>query len=430
MKKVLIITYYWPPSGGAGVQRWVKFAKYLSKIDVDVFVLTVNTKYATYPQIDESLQDDIPENVKVFRTKSFELYSLYKKVSSNKEAPYGGFINTKKLDFKEKVIRFIRGNFFLPDPRRGWNRYAFRKAKELIEINDIDTIITTSPPHSTQLIGLKLKKKLNVKWVVDLRDPWTDIYYYKELYPTKVATAINKSHEKRILKYSDKIITVSNDLQRLFSSKLVGIREKIAVIPNGYDSEEFLSVDKIKQADYFYISYIGTISDDYFIDAFITAIEHLPEEIRNKLRLRFVGKISPKLLKKFTEAELTKQLEVIDYVEHSKAISYMVSSAILLLIIPKIKNNKGILTGKLFEYLASCRPILFIGPTDGDAAKIIDKASAGNCHDFNDSEGIKNTIFEYFKLYQNNNLTIQSSFYEKYSRKNLAKDFIDLISIK
>src|SRR5690554_4066781 len=153
MKKVLIITYYWPPSGGAGVQRWVKFVKYLQRMDVDPYVLTVHPDYATYPQKDPTLKNDIPENTNVCYARSFELYSLYKKVSSNKEVPYGGFANTQKLDFKEKIIRFIRGNLIIPDPRRGWNRYAYAKAKELIRKYNIDAVITTSPPHSTQLIG-------------------------------------------------------------------------------------------------------------------------------------------------------------------------------------------------------------------------------------------------------------------------------------
>ena len=187
MKKILIITYYWPPSGGAGVQRWVKFVKYMTTMGIEPFVLTVHPDYATYPQTDLTLEKDIPDNVQVFYTKSFELYSLYKKISSNKEVPYGGFSNTRKLDIKEKILRFIRGNFIIPDPRKGWNKYAIKKAKELIRLFQIDTVITTSPPHSTQLIGLQLKNQLDIKWLADLRDPWTDIYYFRQMYPTFLA---------------------------------------------------------------------------------------------------------------------------------------------------------------------------------------------------------------------------------------------------
>src|SRR5690554_3849698 len=229
MKNVLIITYYWPPSGGAGVQRWIKFVKYLTQMGANPIVLTVDPAYATYPQLDHTLEADIPPQTRIFRTKSFELYALYKKVSSNKEVPYGGFANTKKVDVKEKIIRFLRGNLVIPDPRKGWNNYAIAKAKELIQQYNIDTVITTSPPHSTQLIGLKLKKELNIKWVADLRDPWTDIYYFKQMYPTFIAKAIHKSIERQVLTKADKVITVSPALKQLFDLKATGVAAKTEI---------------------------------------------------------------------------------------------------------------------------------------------------------------------------------------------------------
>lgn len=428
MKKVLIITYYWPPSGGAGVQRWVKFAKYLSRMDVETYVLTVDPKYATYPQIDKSLSKDIPESVKVFHTKSFELYSLYKKISSNKEVPYGGFVNTKKLNSKEKILRFIRGNFFLPDPRRGWNKFALKEAKKIILANNIETVITTSPPHSTQLIGLKLKRQLNVKWIADFRDPWTDIYYYKLLYPTKLATAINKYNEKKILKYSDNILTVSQDLKRLFSSKLNNIEEKIKVIPNGFDSEEFSDLKNEIQTDVFCISYVGTISNDYSIEGLVEGIKQLPENIKTNIKLRFIGKISSEHVEKLNGIGLKGQLEILGYVEHSKAISYMISSNILLLIIPNVENNKGILTGKLFEYLASNRPILFLGPVNGDAAKIIEETKSGIICSYSDKDKISESIEQLFhssKSYNRTELALSETL--KYSRENLTRELIKII---
>ncbi|NQU53265.1 MAG: glycosyltransferase family 4 protein [Bacteroidetes bacterium] len=428
MKKVLIITYYWPPSGGAGVQRWVKFAKYLSRMNVETYVLTVDPKNATYPQIDESLLKDIPKAVKVFYAKSFELYSLYKKLSSNKEVPYGGFVNTKKVNLKEKILRFIRGNFFLPDPRRGWNRFALKEAKKIILTNNIETVITTSPPHSTQLIGLKLKKQLGIKWISDFRDPWTDIYYYKKLYPTKLATAISKYFERKILQYSDKTITVSHDLKRLFSSKLNNIENKIEVIPNGFDIEEFSYVKKEKQNDDFYISYVGTISNDYSIDGLINGIKQLPEIIKTNLRLRFIGKISSEHVEKLNGIGLKGQIEIIGYVEHSKAISYMFSSDVLLLIIPNVINNNGILTGKLFEYLASKRPILLLGPVNGDAAKIIEETKSGIICSYSDIDKISESIEQLFHSSKSYNRT-ESDFSEtlKYSRENLTKSLIEII---
>jgi glycosyltransferase involved in cell wall biosynthesis len=426
-KKVLIITYYWPPSGGGGVQRWVKFAKYLTRLGLEPYILTVNPKYATYPQIDESLLEDVSESITIFHTKSIELYSLYKRISSNKEVPYGGFANTKKLNFKEKLLRFIRGNLFLPDPRRGWNRYAYKKAREIIHEYNINTVVTTSPPHSTQLIGLKLKRKLGIKWIADFRDPWTDIYYYKEMYPTRLATWINLNFEKQIFDNSDKLITVSDELKRLFSRKLKNIEHKIEIIPNGFDPDDFSSLKKINQpTDLFYISYVGTISKEYNIEGLIDGIIQLPNKIKSKLRLRFIGKITSELIDKMNESGLGRMVETIGYVKHEIAINYMFSSNILLLIIPNVKNNKGILTGKLFEYLGSNRPILFVGPVNGDAAKIIRNTSSGFICDYYDSDKITESIIQLFNInplanHDENSKTLQ------YSRENLTKKLIKII---
>ncbi|MBA7559552.1 hypothetical protein ES708_01167 [subsurface metagenome] len=183
-KKVLIITYYWPPSGGAGVQRWLKFVKYLPEFNIQPYVLSVNPKYASFPLLDKSLEKEVPESVQVFKTKSREPFSFYKKVTGESEIPYAGFVNQGNPGFLNKIARAIRGNLFIPDARVGWNKFALKKALEIIQKYEIDTLITTSPPHSTQLIGLKLKNKTGVNWIADLRDPWTDIYYYKQMYHT------------------------------------------------------------------------------------------------------------------------------------------------------------------------------------------------------------------------------------------------------
>ena len=175
MKKTLIITYYWPPGGGAGVQRWLKMARHLPDFEIEPFILTVDPGYATYPATDNTLENDIPRGLKVFKTKATDYFRILSK--DKKAISSAGFAKEGKNSFREKVARFIRGNIFIPDPRRGWNRFAFGKAVEVIDNNGINTVITTSPPHSTQLIGLKLKKRFpEIKWIADLRDPWTDIY--------------------------------------------------------------------------------------------------------------------------------------------------------------------------------------------------------------------------------------------------------------
>lgn len=396
MKRVLIITYYWPPSGGAGVQRWAKFVKYLPHLGWEPVVLTVDPEYATYPQLDESLLQDIPPGIRVFRTRAFGVYSLYKKVSSNKEVPYGGFANTTKLNLKEKILRFIRGNIFLPDPRRGWNPYALKEARRIIRKMGITHVITTSPPHSTQLIGLKLKKEFPLKWIADLRDPWTDIYYYKDLYPTSLATCFNKRWEKQVLQSADLIFTVSDSLKELFGTKTGIDAGKINIIHNGYDPDDFTNIPGETNATRFIISYVGTISHRYNISGFIKAWQSLPDNIRNSILLRFIGRVPAEVREILQSAIPDHQLEIMGYLPHHEAITHMQTSSVLLLVIPEAENNRGIVTGKLFEYIAVRKPVLLLGPADGDAAQIIRQTERGFVCEPSDETNISRALEELF----------------------------------
>ena len=239
MKKILIITYYWPPSGGAGVQRWLKFSKYLPEFGYTPIILTVDEKEASYAQLDYSLLQEVDPALQVHKTRTFEPYNLYRKLSKKKEIPYGGFSNQKKITLFERFSRMIRGNLFVPDPRRGWNRYALKKALDLISSEQIDVVVTSGPPHSTHLIGNRIKERTGIRWIADFRDPWTDIYYYKELYHAGLATWFDKQLEKKVLSHADKIITVSEEVGKLLLKKIPGTGEKIVVIPNGYDEADF-----------------------------------------------------------------------------------------------------------------------------------------------------------------------------------------------
>ena len=189
--RVLIITYYWPPGSGAGVQRWLKFAKYLPALGWEPVILTVDPEYAAFPATDDSLLNEISTGLEIHKTKARDWFRIYRKDKT--KIPSAGFAANDNNSFTGKIIKFIRGNFFIPDPRRGWNRHAFREACRLIETGEIKHVITTSPPHSTQLIGLSLRKKYPaVKWIADLRDPWTDIYYYDQFYHTTIARKIDE----------------------------------------------------------------------------------------------------------------------------------------------------------------------------------------------------------------------------------------------
>ncbi len=393
--KVLIITYYWPPGSGAGVQRWLKFSKYLPDNGWTPVVLTVDPQYATYPATDKSLGDDIPAGLQVYRTKAFDYFRLYKKNKS--EIPSSGFAVNSDNTLSGKLSRFIRGNFFIPDPRKGWNRYAFRKACEIIESERILNVITTSPPHSTQLIGLKLKKKFPaINWIADLRDPWTDIYYYKEFYPTFFSRKIDSHYEKKVLETADRIITVGNSLKDLFASKIVGTGNKIEVVFNGYDEKDFSGMTQ-KEPLQFTISYIGTLSDAYPVNGLLKAISEL-RSAGTDFRLRFVGVVSKDQRDLITSVTGESHADFSGYADHKTAIRYMLNSSALLLIIPYHASSKSIITGKLFEYLAAQVPIICLGPPDGDAGKILRECGNGKIFGYDDSSG----ILDYIRFLMNN----------------------------
>jgi glycosyltransferase involved in cell wall biosynthesis len=377
MKKILIISYYFPPSGGSGVQRWLKFVKYLPEYGYDPIVLTVDPTVASYPQIDASLLHDIPACVRVERTTTREILSLYKRVSPTKEIPYGGFANENTNTFFSILSRFVRGNFFLPDPRRGWNKFAYKKACELIQQEQIDTVITTSPPHSTQLIGLKLKKRFPaIQWIADLRDPWRDIFYYKDTYPTPIADAINAYYERKVLLQADKLITVSNGCEKLFLQH-APVAHKFHVIPNGYDEDDYTHIAPIYTSDKVVVSYIGVLSSLYSIDGFLDAIASLSASHKERLLVRFVGKIAPEIKEKIRNKGIDLLSEYVDYVPHSEALAYMKSSNLLLLLLPHSTTNTGILTGKLFEYMASETPILLLASDTEEASQLLQSCQAG-----------------------------------------------------
>lgn len=421
MNKVLIVSYYWPPSGGAGVQRWLKFSKYLPDFGWEPVILTVDPADAAYPATDYSLINDLPSSLKVHTTSATNYFSIYKKDKS--KIPSAGFANNTDNTFKGKFLRFVRGNFFIPDPRRGWNKYAFRKACELIETEGIKHIITTSPPHSSQLIGLKIKNKYpEIRWVADLRDPWTDIYYYKQFYPTLISKSIDLKYEKEVLKKADRIITVGNSLKTLFSSKLDGIERKIEVITNGYDTSDFNEAGNPAPSK-LTITYVGTLSDIYPVEGFLNAL-HSFKEKNNDFTLRFIGTVSPEQKEIIRLKTGDAFLEFIPYVEHSEAIKYMRGTTVLLLIIPDHQSNRSIITGKLFEYIASMKPIICIGPVDGDAALIVKESGHGMTFSYND----KKNISDYLETLISNSSFTERVSSEIFSRRELTRKIIPLLT--
>lgn len=389
--KVLIITYYWPPSGGAGVQRWLKFAKYLPSAGWFPVVLTVRPEDAAYPFTDESLSDDVPVDITVQKTKATNYFAFYSR--DQKKIPSAGFSNNPGKGIKNKISRFIRGNLFIPDPRRGWNRYALQEASRLIREEGITHVITTSPPHSSQLIGLRLKRRFpSITWIADLRDAWTDIYYYNLFYPTRLSKAIDTHYEKRVLENADRIITVGNNLAELFSGKGEDISGKVTVIPNGYDEEDFEGVAELSP-ERFTITYVGTLSEIYPTESFFSALAEIEKEGIDFV-LRFVGSVPPEIKSRIETMITPGRTEFVPYTEHSNAIRLMAGSSLLVIIIPDTKESRAITPGKVFEYIATGKPVLYIGPSDGDAAFHLAHCGYKGLFGPDDKEAMKSFIIE------------------------------------
>lgn len=409
MIKVLIITYYWPPSGGAGVQRWLKFAKYLPEFGWKPIVLSVDEDFASYPQIDKSLVEEV-SSIDVFKTKSFELYNLYSGIKKDSQIPYGGFSNEDKPGFIQKAARFVRGNFFLPDPRKGWNKYAYKKAVELIKKYNISNIITTSPPHSTQLIGVKLKKRFpNINWIADLRDPWTDIYYYEKFYPTFISKSIDRNYEQKVIQNADKVFVVSQSLRQIYNQRY-NVGDKIEVVTNGFDEMDFVNKNssiKIAQNE---ILYTGTITDDYPLEELLVLIKKLSDS-----KFRFIGNVPESFQNLVSNSDLKSRVRFEKSIPHNEIVKEMQSAGALLLLIPKVKNNEGIITGKIFEYLASSRPIIGIGPKNGDAERLIKETETGIYLDYSSVENFKFNLLDELSS-KTGNKKVSS-----YSRKEIAK---------
>lgn len=419
--KVAILTYYWPPAGGPGVQRWLKFVRYLPDFGYTPFVITVSPEYAEYPLKDASLEADVHPDARIFLTRSGGFYDWYKRLTKS-EVPYSGFVNEKEPDFLQKTARFVRGNFFLPDARRGWNRFAYAKAKEVVSKYGIKKLVTTGPPMSTHLVGKRLKRELGLVWIADFRDPWTGIYYYDRMYPTFLARKIDGSLERSVLDGADRIITVSPSLAEELSSKSATLSGRdVEVIPNGYDEADFAF--ETPRSRMFTVTYTGTLASAYTLDAFIEAVSRLSRE-GAVLRLRFVGKVEENMREKLETLDAEK--EFIPFVPHAEAVRYMKEASVLLLVIPNLPGNKGNLTGKLFEYIGSGSPILALAPPDGDAASIIEKTGAGDVFDYTDAEG----VYRYLKRLMSDSGNIRSATASEYSRKALAgklKEILDAL---
>lgn len=428
MKKVLIVTYYWIPSGGAGVQRWVKFTKYLRDFGWEPIIYTPENP--EFPAIDHSFEKDIPQNIKVLKIPIWEPYDVYRTIMGKKgESINAGFISeNKKSGWKDKLSIWIRGNFLIPDPRRFWIQPSVQYLKNYLTAQPVDAIISTGPPHSMHLIALGVKKHFpDLPWIADFRDPWTNIDFYNELNLTWLADKIHHRLEKKVVRNTDCLVTVSQGWMNGF---LPMKPRKNKVITNGYDVAD-IQLGDVEVDTKFTISHIGTLNaarNPAVLWKVLGQICSVNEAFRSDLQIQLIGKVDYSVLELIKQAGLEGQLNKIDYLPHQQAIERQQSSQLLLLLINQSQNANGILTGKFYEYMASRRPILAIGPTDGDAAVVLTETKAGVMVGFEDEERTKQAVLEYYNLYKANELKTDADSVDRYSRRNLTAQLADLLN--
>jgi len=421
MKRVLVISYYWPPSGGSGVQRWVKFSKYLPAKGWQPVVYTPLDPELI--AVDESLAAEIPEEVEVIKRKIVEPYAFYRKLFHKGSAQSGEVnpVNSSKKSFGAKLSMWIRGNLFLPDPRCLWIAPSVRFLKDYLKAHPVDAIVSTGPPHSMHIIARKVAKATGIPWVADFRDPWTRMFYFKHLSLTPLSERIHRKMEKKVLDGATVIVSVSPLVRKEFETMTT---TPVELITNGYDRIDFSAPEK---DGFFNITHTGLFASDGIPDTLWKVLASKAEEdpeFGRKLRIRLVGKTDRQVLESIKAAGLEANLVDLGYLPHKEAAAEQAGASVLLLPLRKEPEYRAVLPGKLFEYLASGNPILGVGEPEGAMAAIVKDTSTGEVYDWDDAEGLGNFIDRIYSgdfVYAPNNI-------ERYSREGLAEAMAALLT--
>ena len=393
MKKVLIITYYWPPTGGSGVQRWVKFSKYLRRFGWEPVIYTPENPEQL--AIDESLLAELPENLTVLKRRIIEPYALYRKLFGGSAASKGEGVNPlnqQKKSFKQKLAVFLRGNLFVPDPRAGWVGPSVSYLRKYLKDNPVDTIVTTGPPHSMHLIGMKLHRITGIRWIADFRDPWTEMHYFKHMGLLPWTAACHRRMEQRVLEEADAVIAVSAPVRDDFQART---SKPVVLITNGFDEEDFAASVPVLPAGEFSLVHTGLFASDGNPLALWDVLARKcasDSSFKAQLRIRLAGKTDPEIIEALSVRGLAGNVENMGYMTHGKTVELQRSANVLLLPLRQEPEYAKALPGKIFEYLAARRPVLGIGQENGAAAGVLKDAGAGVMYDWDRIEPVRNYI--------------------------------------
>ncbi|TMU56320.1 glycosyltransferase family 4 protein [Flagellimonas algicola] len=423
MRKVLVIAYYWPPAGGPGVQRWLKFVKYLRDFNVVPVVYVPENPH--YPLVDENLLSEVPKNVQILKRPIKEPYGWASLLSKKKTRTISsGIIPEKKPSSLEKILLWVRGNLFIPDARKYWVKPSVKFLAGIIQKEGIKTIITTGPPHSLHLIGLELKTKMDVQWISDFRDPWTTIGYHKKLRLTSISQKKHRDLEKKVLTNSDKIVVTSKTTQLEFESLT---NRPIKVITNGFD--EVLSPLELDSK--FTISHLGSLLTGRNPIALWKVLRELVNErpeFAKHLIIQLAGVVGEEVWESIGQHGLQPYTHQLGYLPHKQVVELQQKSQILLLLEIASEETKGIIPGKLFEYLNARRPILALGPKDWEAGRMVQETKAGISLSVADAQALKNVLLDWFEQFEKGALSANSIGIEKFHRRELTKELVNFIT--
>ena len=426
MKKVLIITYYWPPTGGSGVQRWVKFAKYLRRFGWEPVIYTPENPEQLAR--DESLTADVPSDIEVIRRPILEPYKLYRKFFRSGDKGAGvNQMNGQKKTFKQRLAVLARGNLFVPDPRAGWVRPSVKFLRKYLKDNPVDAIVTSGPPQSMHLIGLKLKLKTGVRWLADFRDPWTRVYYFKHMGLFPWTAAWHRRLEQKVLDNADTIIAVTSYVQADFQASTT---TPVELITNGFDQDDFVSEPPALPADRFTIVHTGIMaSDGNPLRLWDVLARKCSEDanFKQQLRIRLAGPTDAEIFEALKMRGLGDNVDNLGYISHTQTIQEQRNANILIMPLREEPELAKILPGKIFEYLAARRPILGIGQESGAVADVLKDAGAGVIYDWDRVEPVRNYIESAWERHLLGADDSPKGDISKYSRLELTKKLAEIL---
>ncbi|MEL6986591.1 MAG: glycosyltransferase [Bacteroidota bacterium] len=427
-KKVLVITFYWPPAGGIAVLRWLQFSRYLPEFGWDPIIYTA--KDAAYPMIEEGLNDLVdPDKISVIRQPIWEPYKLYKSftgMKKDKKVQDMLVSENKKKGWKEKFGLWVRANFFIPDARKFWINPSIKFLENYLKNEKVDLIVSNGPPHSMHLIGMGLKKKTGIPWIADFRDPWSKIDYYHHLPLTRWADKKHKLLEKKVLSTADLVTSHSWTTGEDFKNIGGG---RVEIVTNGYDENDFQPIPH-PTFEKFEITHVGSINADRDTPLLWEVLDEICSAnpaFKNDLAIKLVGKIDISTKQTISRYNIENLVTYIDFVAHKDACKIMQESTLLLLLLKRIPTIQAVIPGKIFEYLASQRPILCIGHDHGDSARIINESDAGIAINHDEKAPLKEAILQFYKLYKEERL-YGSNNYKNYARRSITERYASLMN--